>query len=138
MSPKADENLLELMVRIAENPSQWKQVHHMLREYRISIHELSSEVAMTAFNFTCCSFVAALFFYILQMLKYFSPLALHNLQLKFPLNVLRLTEKQIFDCEIIVNVKASTLAGVICLKALLYQHKLIKQACTIPLTFISK
>ncbi|GFG28399.1 hypothetical protein Cfor_11329, partial [Coptotermes formosanus] len=30
VSPKADEDLLELMVRIAENPAEWQQVHHVL------------------------------------------------------------------------------------------------------------
>jgi hypothetical protein len=44
VSPKADEDLLELMVRIAENPSEWQHVHHKLREYRISIYQLKSEV----------------------------------------------------------------------------------------------
>jgi hypothetical protein len=44
VSPKADEDLLELMLRIAENPSEWQQVHHELRKYRISIQELKSEV----------------------------------------------------------------------------------------------
>jgi len=36
VSPKADEDLLELMVRIAENPSEWQQVHHILRKYMIA------------------------------------------------------------------------------------------------------
>jgi hypothetical protein len=39
VSPKADEDLLELMVRIAENPSEWQQVHQLLRKYMISSQE---------------------------------------------------------------------------------------------------
>ncbi|PSN35054.1 hypothetical protein C0J52_24063, partial [Blattella germanica] len=33
VSPKADEDLLELMVRIAENPAEWQRVHNVLRKY---------------------------------------------------------------------------------------------------------
>lgn len=39
VSPKADEDLLEIMVRIAENPSEWQQIHHILRKYMISSQE---------------------------------------------------------------------------------------------------
>lgn len=33
VNPKADENLLELMVKIAENPQEWQNIHAILREY---------------------------------------------------------------------------------------------------------
>jgi len=54
VSPKADEDLLELMVRIAENPSEWQQVHHVLREYRISIPWQVQSLTVTAAHVLMC------------------------------------------------------------------------------------
>jgi hypothetical protein len=64
VNPKADEDLLELMVRIAENPSEWQQVHHLLRKYMTSSKKTNVEKKMwyntLILNVACALLICAL------------------------------------------------------------------------------